>query len=83
MKAAATEEADGIVKGDPFVAGGAIASWKVRPFACWSAQESRGQRSCEEVEHTAAGSSGLAGARRTCRSSAVLSPSTARRGSEL
>ncbi len=37
------EEADEIVKGDPFVAAGAITGWKVRPFAYWSAQESKGR----------------------------------------
>lgn len=37
------EEADGIVRGDPFVAAGATTGWKVRPFAYWSAQESKGR----------------------------------------
>ena len=37
------EEADGIVKGDPLVAAGAITGWKLRPFAYWSARESKGR----------------------------------------
>ena len=37
------EEADEIVKGDPFVAAGTITGWTVRRFAYWSAQESKGR----------------------------------------
>ena len=37
------EQADEIVRGDPFVAADAITSWKVRPFAYWSAQDSEGK----------------------------------------
>ena len=36
------EEADNIVKGDPFYEAGAIVGWKLQPFAYWSAQEARG-----------------------------------------
>lgn len=37
------EEADEIVKGDPFVLADVIVSWKIRPFAYWSAMESKGK----------------------------------------
>ena len=37
------EQGEAIVRGDPFVAAGVCASWKVRPFAYWSAQESKGK----------------------------------------
>lgn len=37
------EEADEIVKGDPFVLAEVIVSWKIRPFAYWSAKESKGK----------------------------------------
>ena len=37
------EEADAIVGGDPFVAADAITGWKLRPFAYWSAQPSKGK----------------------------------------
>ena len=36
------EEANNIVKGDPFYEVGAIVGWKIQPFAYWSAQEARG-----------------------------------------
>ena len=36
------EEADKIVKDDPFVAAGAIVAWKIRPLSYWSAQQARG-----------------------------------------
>ena len=36
------EEAEEIVKGDPFVAAGVIVSWQVRPLAYWSAQAAKG-----------------------------------------
>jgi uncharacterized protein YciI len=39
-----TQAVDEIVKGDPYVAAGVIASWKIRPFAYWSAQEAKGAR---------------------------------------
>lgn len=37
------EEAEEIVKGDPFVLAEVIISWNVRPFAYWSAKESMGK----------------------------------------
>lgn len=37
------EEGEEIVKGDPFVAAGVFASWKVVRFAYWSAKESKGK----------------------------------------
>lgn len=37
------KEADEIVQGDPFVAAGVLLSWKIRPFAYWSAQQSKGK----------------------------------------
>ncbi len=37
------EEADEIVKGDPFVLAEVIVGWKIRPFAYWSAKESKGK----------------------------------------
>lgn len=36
------EEADAIVKADPFVEAGAITEWKLRTLAYWSAKECRG-----------------------------------------
>ena len=36
------EDAEEIVKGDPFVAAGVVVSWQIRPFAYWSAQEAKG-----------------------------------------
>ncbi len=36
------EEAEAIVKGDPYVAAGVILNWRIRPFAYWSAKEARG-----------------------------------------
>ena len=38
------EQADDIVKGDPFRAAGVIVSWDIRPFAYWSAQAAKGAR---------------------------------------
>ena len=38
-----TEEADGIVRGDPLVAENIIVNWKIRPFAYWMAKESQGK----------------------------------------
>ena len=38
------EQADSIVKGDPYTAAGAIVSWTIRPFAYWSAQAAKGAR---------------------------------------
>lgn len=37
------EQADEIVRNDPFVAADAVKDWKIRPFAYWSAQESKGR----------------------------------------
>ena len=37
------EEAENIVKGDPYVATGVFVSWKTRPLAYWSAKESKGK----------------------------------------
>ena len=37
------EEGEEIVRGDPFVAAGVFASWKILPFAYWSAKESKGK----------------------------------------
>ena len=37
------EEAEDIIKGDPFVSAGVFLSWKIRPFAYWSAKESKGK----------------------------------------
>ena len=36
------EEAEKIVKGDPYAAAGVILNWRIRPFAYWSAKEARG-----------------------------------------
>lgn len=37
------EEGEEIVRGDPFVAAGVCMSWKIRSFAYWSAQDSKGE----------------------------------------
>ena len=37
------EEAEEIVKGDPLVSAKVIFFWKIRPFAYWSARESKGR----------------------------------------
>jgi hypothetical protein len=37
------EEAEEIVKGDPFVLADVIVSWKIRPFSYWSAKEAKGK----------------------------------------
>ena len=37
-----TEEADSIVKGDPFHEAGVIVGWKIQKFEYWSAKEARG-----------------------------------------
>ena len=44
LDAKTAEQAEEIVKGDPFVVAGVIVSWKIRPFAYWSAQEAKGAR---------------------------------------
>ncbi len=44
LDAETVEAVDEIVKGDPYVAAGIIVSWKIRPFAYWSAQEAKGSR---------------------------------------
>ncbi len=36
------QDADNIVKGDPFYEAGVIVGWKIQPFAYWSAQAARG-----------------------------------------
>ena len=36
------EEAEKIIKDDPFVAAGVMVSWQLRPLAYWSAQAARG-----------------------------------------
>ena len=36
-------EAEEMVKGDPSVADGVFVSWKIIPFAYWSAKESKGR----------------------------------------
>ncbi|KAK0861111.1 hypothetical protein LTR87_017071 [Friedmanniomyces endolithicus] len=36
------EDADEIVKGDPFYKAGGIVGWTIRHFSYWSAKESRG-----------------------------------------
>ena len=38
------EEAESIVKDDPFFAAGVIESWKIRPLAYWSAQAAKGSK---------------------------------------
>ena len=37
-------QTEDIVRNDPYTAEGVIVSWKVRPFAYWSAQEAKGAR---------------------------------------
>lgn len=44
LEAETAEAAEEIVKGDPYVEAGAIASWKIRPLAYWSAQQAKGSR---------------------------------------
>ena len=44
LDAESAEAAEQIVQGDPYVAAGVIASWKIRPLAYWSAQEAKGAR---------------------------------------
>ncbi len=38
------EQAESIVKGDPYTAAGVIVSWKICPFAYWSAQAAKGAK---------------------------------------
>ena len=42
LKVDTVEEAEKIVKGDPFVAAGVMVSWRIRPLAYWSAQAAKG-----------------------------------------
>ena len=44
LDADTAEAAEEIVRGDPLVSAGVITSWKIRPFAYWSAQEAKGTR---------------------------------------
>ena len=44
LEAASAEAAEEIVRGDPLVGAGVITSWKIRPFAYWSAQDAKGAR---------------------------------------
>lgn len=44
LDAETAEAVENIVKGDPYVAGGVIVSWQVRPLAYWSAQEAKGAK---------------------------------------
>lgn len=43
LEAETAEAVDEIVRGDPYVAAGVILSWRVRPLAYWSAQETKGK----------------------------------------
>ena len=43
LEVQSVEEAEEIVKGDPFVLANVIVSWKIRPFMYWSAKESKGK----------------------------------------
>ncbi len=44
LSADSAEMAEEIVRGDPLVEAGVIASWSIRPLAYWSAQEAKGRR---------------------------------------
>lgn len=44
LHAETAEAADEIVRGDPLVGAGVIASWSIRPLAYWSAREAKGAR---------------------------------------
>ncbi len=44
LDADSAQEADEIVRGDPFVAAGVITSWTIRPIAYWSAREAKGSK---------------------------------------
>ncbi len=38
------QQAEAIVKGDPFREAGVIVNWEIRPFVYWSAQGAKGSR---------------------------------------
>ena len=44
LDANSADEAEQVVKGDPFVEAGLITSWVIRPIAYWSAQEAKGAK---------------------------------------
>ena len=44
LEAASAEAAEEIVTGGPLVGAGIITSWRIRPFAYWSAQDAKGAR---------------------------------------
>ena len=44
LDAETAEQADQIVKDDPYTAAGVIVSWKIRHIAYWSAQWAKGSR---------------------------------------
>ena len=41
LDAETVEAVEDIVKGDPYVVGGVIVNWQVRPLAYWSAKEAK------------------------------------------
>ena len=44
VDAATIQEAEELVRADPYVEAGVIVKWKIQPLAYWSAREAKGSR---------------------------------------